>query len=795
MSMMKSVLGAVVFLFALTTSAQAGTTWSASGLPTSGSVTIDAGQSIVLDQNLDLTDLTINGELVCASADLSVSANWIMVHGDQGKFTCGTKLSPFTHQLTVTLKGSDTTANHMGMGTKFLGSMAGGSIEIHGEARKGWTRLAASAAKGTRSITLKELVPWRVGDKIVVVSTDFHFDHAEERTITAISGTTVTLNAALKYQHHCGTTKFGTKSVTECGEVGLASRNIVIKGDAASATTSFGGHVMVMAGSSAKIDGVEFLNMGQKGIVGRYPFHWHLAGDATGQYISNSSIIHSFNRFLSIHGTHNTLVKGNFAYDTIGHGYYMEDGIETGNVIEDNLGAVVRNATDKKPTASDNQASVFWISNPDNTIRRNVSAGSENTGFWLGFPEHPVGLSTTDTVWPRRTPLKDFSNNISHSNSSHGLFVDGAEDATRHTQVTWYEPRKVPSDANSPIVKPYFVNFTAYKNRFEGVWMRGFSMPVLQAPVLADNVMGAYFASLGGGAGYIQDGLVVGETSNKGNPESWEVKGIDGRELPLPWEPKRSIRGLQFYDGPMVVNRTTFANFKTNTQRKAGGLTNLSPNPFWISSRNAATAITYYNANKVWLDPLKSRNDGDAFSVFRDADGSVTGIKGRMVVAPNALLVTPKCTRMVAWNAYICPHTYVGVQINTAAADDMTGAQLVRDDGKARKLGSPEQYPGGLHVNVLADRPYHFVPPRTLPKKIEFIRNEQAGKAVRLSLDYPTANFTFKLWGSQPVTKVTSLAALSTGDTRYFYDTKTKRLHLRLVSIDGKWKGYELVRP
>jgi cell surface hyaluronidase len=786
-------LAALIFSAMCGVAAEAGTTtWSDSGLPITGSVTIPEGQSIVLDVNLALSDLTISGELTCADKNLALSADWIMVHG---KFACGSRAERFTKRLTVTLTGSNETENLMGMGTKFLAAMGGGAIEFHGETRKGWTRLGKTAARGSRTITLQDAPAWRVGDKIVLVSTDFHHDHGEERTISSISGTRVTLDAVLAYTHYCGVETYAGKSIRECGEVGLVSRNIVIKGDASSTTSFFGGHMMVMAGSSAKIDGVQFLHMGQKGKVARYPFHWHLVGDATGQYIDNSSIVHSYNRFLSIHGTHNSHVGGNFAYDTIGHGYYLEDGIETGNVIERNLGALVRNADDEKPTPSDREASVFWIANPDNTIRYNVSAGSEHTGFWLGFPEHPIGLSATDTIWPRRTPLKEFANNVSHSNEARALWVDGAEDATRHTQVTWYEPRKIPADENSPIVRPYFMNFTAYKNRFEAVWMRGFSRPVLQSPRLANNAMGAYFASLSDEPGYIQDGLVVGETGNKGNPASWEKKGPDGRELPQPWDEKVAIRGFEFYDGPMVILRTTFANFMPNAQRKAGGLTNLSPNPFWISSRNAVADATFRNANKVWINPLKSRNDGDAFSVFRDSDGSVTGTKGRMVVPPNPVLLTPNCTRMPAWNAYICPNDYVGLQIHTAANADLTGAVLIRDDGKKRTLGSPEQYPGSLHVNILANRGHHLDLVAAPPKRIEFVRYEQPGKAVRLSLDYPTAGFTFKLWGSEPVRKATSFASLATGDTSYFYDATAKRLHLRLVSADGKWKGYELLRP
>lgn len=777
----------------LLSTAASAETWTAAGLPTSGDVTISAGQQITLDQNLTLNSLTIVGELACANQDLALSAKWIMVHG---RFACGTASSRFTNNLTITLTGSDQSEDIMQMGTKFLGAMGGGQIELHGENRQGWTSLAASAAKGSNTVTLAEN-PWRVGDKIVLVSTDFHWDHGEERTILAMNGNTLTLDAPLAFGHHCASESFGSTSITECGEVGLASRNIVIRGDAGSQALGFGGHVMVMANSSAKIDGVEFQRMGQKGRVGRYPFHWHLTGDGTGQYIDNSSIIHSYNRFLSIHGTHNTHVGGNFAFDTIGHGYYMEDGIETGNVIEDNLGAHVRNATDAKPTPSDNRASVFWISNPDNTIRRNVSAGSDHTGFWLGFPDHPIGLSTAAgvNVFPRNTPLKEFADNISHSNDVRGLFVDGAESASRHTKATWFEPRAVPSDPQSAKVPPVFLNFTAYKNRFEGIWLRGKSMPVFEGAKLADNSMGAYFASISGTPGYIQDSLVVGETGNKGNPASWETKGTGGRELPLFWEESRPVRGIEFYDGPMVVRRTKFANFVSNDMRKSGALTNLSPNPHGTSSLNAAETLSFSNANRVWLQPLKSMNDGDSFSVFRDNDGTITGTAGRLVVPPNPVLVTSSCTHQIQWNAYVCPNSYVNVKIVSESGNSLIGTKLIRNDGKSRTIGSPESSTTKLQINILENRPHHLVFPSAVPKRLEFIRLERPGKAARFSLNYPTSNFTFRLWGTRDVERAANLAALSSGGTKFYFDTATMRLHLRIVSLEGLWPSYVLKRP
>ena len=69
---------------------------------------------------------------------------------------------------------------------------------------------------------------------------------------------------------------------------------------------------------------------------------------------------------------------------------------------------------------SDNTVSSFWITNPDNTYRDNVAAGSDATGFWLAFPEHPTGaFEGTDiskATWPRRMKLREFKGNVAHSN-------------------------------------------------------------------------------------------------------------------------------------------------------------------------------------------------------------------------------------------------------------------------------------------------------------------------------------------------------------------------------------------
>src|SRR5208283_1838123 len=170
---------------------------------------------------------------------------------------------------------------------------------------------------------------WRVGDEIVLASTDFDPRQAERRNIAAIhantsGGNTITLDRKLDYMH------FGkiTFDVDERGEVGMLSRNIVIQASPDADQTLFGGHIMAMVGSKMFVEGVELNRMGQNMHLARYPIHWHLLGDADGQYIKNSAIHDTYSRCVTVHGTNDLRVENNVTYNNIGHCFFLEDGVE-----------------------------------------------------------------------------------------------------------------------------------------------------------------------------------------------------------------------------------------------------------------------------------------------------------------------------------------------------------------------------------------------------------------------------------------------------------------------------------
>ena len=734
---------------------------------------------MVLDTDTPaLAGLRIDGLLRFGGGDLELTSAWIMVHGT---LRVGTEAKPFTSDATITLTGAKSSESVMGMGTKVLGVM-GGTLDLHGRAVPGWTRIDATAEPGDGSIRLTESVPWVRGDRIVIASTDYWSSHEEERTITAVEGTTYVLDEPLKYQHWGTIQHFGDHSVDERAEVGLLTHNVVVRGDASSSESKFGGHTMVMQGSTVRIEGASFEGMGQRKRLRRYPLHFHMDGPAEGSYVKDSAIVHSFNRCLVIHGTNRLLVDGNVCYDHLGHGFFLEDGAEVDNVITNNLGLGTK-ALENGLLPSDDNPATFWITNPDNTVNDNVAAGSEGTGFWYALPEHPTGLSATDQVYPRRTPLKSFKGNVAHSNGNRGLNVDHGPQPNGEVESTFYDPHADPADGESERVIARFEDFTAYMNRDRGVWLRGTSEVVSNA-TLADNRAGATFASDGA---FIEDSFIVGETANMGTAEDWEDTGFEGRALPFFWDPGTPILGFEFYDGLVGVRNVTFAGLNPNPVRESGALGYLAPDAFSIDPKNFAENITLIDSNPVYLAPVEPGMDGDASKVFVDKDGSITGTPGRAVIADNPFLVTENCAYVAAWNAHICDEDYVSMYVytngGTAAIKPLV---LSRDDGVNQTLMGCCEDSTDVQTSVIPARSYEVKFNGGTPTDTHLVLWRGEGRWLQLELKVPPGTDITR-WG-EPLKTVGSLGALvSQDDSAYFYDAATKTVHVKLVG-NGDWE-------
>jgi hypothetical protein len=681
-------------------------TWPNNQVPAAGDkVMIASGQDVILDVSPPaLNGLTINGKLSFADeADLELTTEWIMVFGE---LQIGTEANPFTQKATITLTDNVEGEQLMGMGDRGI-MMSGGTLNLHGNRTNSWTKLSATAEAGATRIEVLDASQWQAGDQIVLASTDFDPRQAEVRTIAAVSGNTITLTEPLEYMH------FGkiTFDVDERGEVGLLTRNIKIQSSEDSLESHFGGHIMAMVTSKMYIEGIELNRMGQHLELARYPIHWHLVGDGgKGQYVKNSSIHDTFNRCVTVHGSNDLRVENNVTYNTVGHCFFMEDGIEHGNEYIKNL-AIQTKCHPTKPCVptnlaaagevedyenrqavrqngqnstdvllpSDNTVASYWITNPDNTYIDNVAAGSDSNGFWMSLPEHPNGAfdgsEESMATWPRDMRMREFRGNVAHSNYD-GFMFDRNINTNNTFGVTgnMHIAHEVPGDRSSPIVETVFEDLTAYKNRNGGFWGRG-EMRTIRNYRSADNAIGYTQASgLGGGASLrdpytsrVVDSLFVGDTENVGNPRTSEEVAY-GRSLPKPMLPDFPVRGYEYYDNRHDVIDTTFVNFEDNAQRKTGALSYLLYTSFGVSSNNSVEGVTFENAKPVYFPPMAGNarwaNDNGNSSayktaVIRDKDGSLGMGPDTYVViheGENTSVATDleACQVKTDWNAAVC---------------------------------------------------------------------------------------------------------------------------------------------
>ena len=760
-------------------------TWPNNKLPAAGEqVTIDSGKDVILDVSPPaLGGMTISGKLTFADdADLELSTEWIMLHGE---LQIGTEAKPHTHKATITLTNNVPDEQMMGMGDRGI-MLSGGTLNLHGDRSNSWTKLSLTAEAGSTSIEVLDAAQWQAGDEIVLASTDFDPRQAERRTISAISGNSITLDKPLEYMH------FGeiTFEVDERGEVGLLTRNIKVQASEDAAETFFGGHIMAMVTSKLYVEGVELNRMGQNLELARYPIHWHLVGDTgKGQYIKNAAIHDTFNRCVTVHGTNFLRVENNVTYNTVGHCFFMEDGIEHHNEFVHNLAIQTKCHTSKAcvPTnlaaagerpdyqnrqavrengqnatdvllPSDNTVASYWITNPDNTYRDNVAAGSDANGFWMSLPEHPNGAfqdsDASKATWPRRTPFREFKGNVAHSNYDSFMFDRNiAANNTFGVTGSSHTGLENPADPASKPVVAVFEDLTSYKNRNGAIWGRG-EMHLFKNLKLADSAIGFTHASGAFGrydyTSQVVDSLFVGETDNIGNPQTAEEKAY-GRTLPKPVLPDFPIRGYEYYDYRHDIINTTFVNYQDNAVRKTGAISNLLFSSFGVSTNNAFERVKFENAKPIYFPPMEgnakwANDNGSSASyktaAYRDKDGSLG-------FGPNAFVIihdgvndsvatdVEACQIKSDWNAAVCKGD-VG-RLSFAAP----GGGFGRGPGAAPPAGAPRPAgagPGGPGGAFGAPPPAQ--PPVVLSRSgqdytVTGASNVRAGTTIKVTTERP----------------------------------------------------------
>uniref|UniRef100_A0A667Y4H2 hyaluronoglucosaminidase n=1 Tax=Myripristis murdjan TaxID=586833 RepID=A0A667Y4H2_9TELE len=588
---------------------------------------------------------------------------------------------------------------------------------------------------------------WHPGDQIVVASTDYSMHQAEEFTLLPCSQCTsrqVRIQGRPQYSH-VGEIVDG---VDMRAEVALLSRNILVYGEMENSCygnnacqfynhDTFGGHIKILGNfSSVHLSHVELKNMGQQGVKGRYPLHFHLCGDVDQKggyweptYVDGLSIHHSFSRCLTVHATNGLLVKDTVGYDTLGHCFFLEDGIEQRNTFYHNLGLLTRPGTllptdrndtvctsikDKvykgytpSPSTECKAVSTFWIANPNNNLISNAAAGSQDAGIWYVF--HSSSTGDTHGLVPETkaelTPLGIFYNNRVHSNFKAGLFIDKG---VKTTNASAADPREYlcldnsarfrphqNADPSRPRVAAVIDTLISFKNNDLGAWIRGGDI-IIQNSGFADNGVGLSFASDGsypkdeGSSQEVTQSLFVGESRNRGTNggqnKYWGLGGADGKMRTLPRNRTFPIRGFQIYDGPVRLTRSTFRGFVPTAERFTSAVGFNLRNTWQLTPRNNLSQKchpqvglrAFFGRPGQWFE--ENDLDGDKNSIFHDVDGSVTGYRDTYVGrADNFLIQHPSCVNISQWNGVICSGRYSQVYIQTQGASSLS-LSISRDE-------------------------------------------------------------------------------------------------------------------
>lgn len=318
----------------------------------------------------------------------------------------------------------------------------GGRMELHGTPlERTWVKLGAPAQAGATELTVQnDIGGWRVGDRVIVTATvrqqktkktfkpsTADSTQTEERLIAKLDGRTVTLDKPLEFAH--------TADGDYRADVANLSRNVVVE---SADPAGVRGHTMYHRESTGSISYAEFRHLGKDGTLGRYSLHFHLCGDTMrGASVVGAAIWDSHNRWITIHGTNYLVVRDCVGYKSRGHGFFLEDGTETCNVLDRNLAvqAYIAKPLPQQVLPYDkNDGSGFWWANCLNSFTRNTAAECDEYGFFFQAVKtdafDPVlsirqSDGSTKPVDIRTLPFLRFDENEVHCQRRHGFNLGG----------------------------------------------------------------------------------------------------------------------------------------------------------------------------------------------------------------------------------------------------------------------------------------------------------------------------------------------------------------------------------
>ncbi|CAF1015901.1 unnamed protein product [Rotaria sp. Silwood1] len=664
-------------------------TWGGDIPPEAGTiVSIENGKTVYFDTITPILKAVIidNASLIFDdNQDVSLNAEYILVVNG-GRLQIGTETNPFQHKAVITMYGHLRSIELPIFGAKVL-ALRDGIVDMHGKTvTQTWTHLAATVSSGSSQITLRQAVDWPVGSTIVIATTGDYLSQGqtEIRAITAVSnnGRILTLDSPLKYTHLGVTQNVGSTTVEVRAEVGLLSHNVIFQGSVTETwntsiaacptgfnpgefavqtcflgrygedigSDQFGATIMVSASTDSsdgiqrvilRLSNIEVYNVGQAFRLGRYPVHFHMNGNMNLSYIKSSSIHQTFNRAINIHASHYVTIENNVIYNIMGGAIFLEDGVETGNILNGNLAVFVR--TSSSLLNEDVTPAAFWVTNPNNIVVNNAVAGGTHFGYWYRMLRTPDGPSFAmyPNYCPYRRQFGRFFNNSVHSVGRFGVWI-----------FPEYSPTVAGNCWNDAPYQAIFDGLISWKNSKGFEWVMSSSIQIKNTIVFDNydtglrcvtainhqatnlpNLRATFYNETRGSS--VINSIIIGDSGVSGNP----IVPTEGG-LVVMWD-----RGLR-------VRNVSFINFSSsNTQAIYG--------PF-ITGR----CIVYCGGWLTKFSQLSFTNVANRGNfrwpydgLYQDEDGSLSNVSGTIILAPDGLWNTSNACRPTPnfINAITCP--------------------------------------------------------------------------------------------------------------------------------------------
>ncbi len=461
-------------------------TWFGGKVPGNGAkVLIPEAISVTYDRvgTVSLSTTRVDGELVFATDHNTRMEIDTLVVAKTGLLQIGTAEHPVQDGVKADIVIADNGPINVAWDPMLLsrGVISHGTVDIHGQEKTSFLKLAADPMHGATKLVLSEdpaVNGWHVGDRIVLTGTHIVPDkwdgqhlvdqgtEDEVLTIKAIDGNTLFLNRGLTFDHD--SPRSDLKAY-----VANYTRNVVIESEnGTSAPVSERGHVMFMHSPQVDVEYAEFRDLGRTdksvravdaasvkdiasdtNVKGRYALHLHETGvDEHGEQatIVGNAVWGSPGWGIVQHGS-SALLQNNATFNTFGAGFVAETGDETGLWLNNiairatgvEWGHLDKDVDDVAAFDLARTGDGFWFQGRLIGVEGNVAAGVTEGFVYmhrgsdavvdannLPQPEILHGLTTTTVNEP---PIQHFVNNEVLATSI-GLIVVKA-DPTQATDV------------------------------------------------------------------------------------------------------------------------------------------------------------------------------------------------------------------------------------------------------------------------------------------------------------------------------------------------------------------------